>query len=454
MHRILSLTVVLGLACAGPAGLPALSPDPAPAGVATTTEVPAWTQLAVYLPAPDPGAAQRWRDAVHAAWPEVTIREGQPTDLALGVWITSPPVADYSPPPPDLAAEFGVGLDDGEAARVAAAQAVVVGDWFSAGADALRAARLADETACALAAAGGGWIWDEQARLLYDAESFAAARLADHGWAGEVPIVGAHVATHVYDAGGYQRVVTVGLQKLGLPDLVVNGALDRHRPLVGHVPEMVAQALAQGVPVGADGAIVVDLGRLADPQHAELGASARERGGSGVLELSLRVAELQDGDAVNRLWEIDFGESAPDERYAAAEAALVRAFGAMATEEPMAFAPEDDAELAEVAVQARETLARLRREGQLLAPGTSLLVKAPFPTAAGSIEWMWVEVRAWDETTLRGALVNEPDDVPSLRVGSVVDVAQDEVADYFFTRSDGTREGGRSDEILTRRSAR
>src|SRR5687768_813338 len=154
MYRLALLTLALGLACAGPGGPPPLSSEPAPAGVALTTEVPAWTQLAVYLPEPDPAAAQRWRDAVEAAWPEVPVREGKPTELTPGVWIAYPSLAEYSPPPPDAVVEFGVGLADGEAERVAAARGVVVGDWLSAGSDAYRAARLADETAYALAAAG------------------------------------------------------------------------------------------------------------------------------------------------------------------------------------------------------------------------------------------------------------------------------------------------------------
>jgi hypothetical protein len=49
-----------------------------------------------------------------------------------------------------------------------------------------------------------------------------------------------------------------------------------------------------------------------------------------------------------------------------------------------------------------------------------LLVEAPFPNTHHQPEWMWVEVRSWHGDTLRGILVNQPLDVPSLRQGAAV----------------------------------
>ena len=84
--------------------------------------------------------------------------------------------------------------------------------------------------------------------------------------------------------------------------------------------------------------------------------------------------------------------------------------------------------------------------------GERIIVKAPFKTDDGSIEWMWVGVTGWTGEVLTGRLENEPYQVKALHLGAKVDVKQASVADYVWIDGTGKKkEGGESAAILQRR---
>ncbi len=81
----------------------------------------------------------------------------------------------------------------------------------------------------------------------------------------------------------------------------------------------------------------------------------------------------------------------------------------------------------------------------------NLAVKAPFATASGGTEWMWVSVTSWKGDTIRGVLDNDPYDVPSLKHGSKVEVNESAIFDYIYRKADGTQMGGKTVEIMLKR---
>ncbi len=106
--------------------------------------------------------------------------------------------------------------------------------------------------------------------------------------------------------------------------------------------------------------------------------------------------------------------------------------------------------LEQASADAREALGgevRARWDAGLPA-GSRLAVKGPFTTAAGGVEWMWVEVERWDGDRLTGALLNQPDDVPGLRKGARVAVSLGDVFDYLLRGADGRTEGGATEALL------
>jgi uncharacterized protein YegJ (DUF2314 family) len=115
------------------------------------------------------------------------------------------------------------------------------------------------------------------------------------------------------------------------------------------------------------------------------------------------------------------------------------------------MAATDDATLNAARDRARVALAKLAPHfGNGVPDLERLLVKGPFTTNSGQIEWMWVEVSRWDGDTLSGVLVNEPFQPSSVTAGDHVSVKLGDTFDYTWQKRDGTVEGGETDAILER----
>ncbi len=76
-----------------------------------------------------------------------------------------------------------------------------------------------------------------------------------------------------------------------------------------------------------------------------------------------------------------------------------------------------------------------------LPAGDSLLVKAPWDTPSGGVEYMWVQVTSWSGDVLVGTLVNDPWEARGVRKGDRAEVPVRRVFDYLWRHADGTREG-------------
>jgi uncharacterized protein YegJ (DUF2314 family) len=84
--------------------------------------------------------------------------------------------------------------------------------------------------------------------------------------------------------------------------------------------------------------------------------------------------------------------------------------------------------------------------------GEQLMVKAPFATADGGNEWMWVEVVGWQGNSIDGVLTNDAFDIPKLKAGARVEVQADQIFDYLLTKRDGTHEGTETQPLLEART--
>lgn len=299
-----------------------------------------------------------------------------------------------------------------------------------------------------LAAEHQAFLWDAETAEYFSAQSWKKERL--EGWSGGAPSVSEHITLHVYEKGKALRAVSLGMAKLGLPDLVVEQVPQSMSQEVGRLVNAVAQLLAEGHTLSEDGVLEVDLGKVKDgrlqrqlQEHTHEGASRRAR-------LQALLAQRDQGDPENTLLELGFpGSGSAHTRQLAALDAL---FGPKPEDDNMASAPAGDPELEEVARKARARLAELKpRVEKGLQPPEQLVVKAGFRTDDGNVEHMWLEVTGWSGSKLRGTLANEPYNVSGLRRGSTVEVAPSEVSDYLYMSPSGQREGGESARILMRR---
>jgi uncharacterized protein YegJ (DUF2314 family) len=254
-----------------------------------------------------------------------------------------------------------------------------------------------------------GLIWDDAVKLLYGRTAFRQRRV--DAWVDDRLPIATEIAIHQVPHGAGLRSLSLGLGKLGLPDLVV----DNH-------PEFLS----------AD--VLLLIGRVAealaaDPKALRAGKVTLD----GVTVPFAGLIALDLGDASHQA------------------ALLARVAGKKPENEVVAEL--DDPELAAVQKKAQERLAALAGELRPEPPaGTLLAVKAMFTADDGRVEWMWVEVKRWDGGHMTGVLGNDPFYVKSLHQGDKVNVEQAQVADYVYRRRGAPAEGGDSDRIIADRA--
>jgi uncharacterized protein YegJ (DUF2314 family) len=289
-------------------------------------------------------------------------------------------------------------------------------------------------------------LWDAETREYFSPRSWKEARL--DGWSAGVPFVPAHVTFHIYRDGEALRLISLGMAKLGLPELVVEQVPQSLSQDMGRLVNLVAQRLAEGAGLSADGSLEVDLSKLKDGKLRGQLEARVQKGAARHVKLRALAAQRDQGDPDNALLELGFpggGDS-----HARQVAALDALFGP----QPDGIVPvkAGDPELEAVARKARARLVELKeRVVEGLRPPEQLLLKAGFRTDDGSKEFMWLEVTSWEAGKWRGTLGNEPDAVSSLRLGSRVEIPEAEVVDYLYMSPQGTEEGGESSRILMRR---
>lgn len=306
----------------------------------------------------------------------------------------------------------------------------------------LAATRFAQQ----VASEHGAFLWDAETREYFSPKSWKELRL--DGWSGGVPFVPAHIVLHVYREGEALRLISLGMAKFGLPDLVVEKVPQSLSQEMGRLVNGVAQLLAEGMVLSAEGTMDVDLAKLKDARLKEQLESRTQKGALRRAKLQALEAQRDQGDPENPLLELGFpGSGDLHARYVAALDAL---FG----KRPDNITPvaPGDPELEAVARKARARLVELRpRVEQGMHPPEELLLKAGFRTDNGNLEFMWFEVTSWQAGSWRGTLANEPENVSRLRMGSPVSVSEPEVVDYLYLSPAGVREGGESSRILMRR---
>ncbi|MGB9472912.1 MAG: DUF2314 domain-containing protein [Candidatus Acidiferrum sp.] len=110
---------------------------------------------------------------------------------------------------------------------------------------------------------------------------------------------------------------------------------------------------------------------------------------------------------------------------------------------------EHSEELLEASRKEKEKLTELRTVFNAgLAPGESILLKAPFTAPGGDNEWMWVEVTRWSGNRIQGILANDPEAAEQFHAGQIVDVHQEDIFDFIHQFPDHHTEGNTTGEII------
>jgi uncharacterized protein YegJ (DUF2314 family) len=401
------------------------------------------------MPAPPSGArTNEARELVRTTFPGLKLQATLDALTPPSAAVLALDVATLPPPDAKTVALFGRGLDAERGKEVAGSKGVLALAWNLDADPKFEKLRKAEALAGDVAAKSGGVLWDAETREIFSVSAWKERRV--DGWEGDLPEVGHHFVIHYYANEDRHRVVTLGLVKLGVPDLAVSDVPQHQASEMQTLVQAIAQLLVEGAAVGGDGRLDVNLSAI---RHGRARADllAASPTGAHRTNVTLAIGKQEDGDADNRLVDLRF-DGHPGATEAERQAAAVKALTGASEDQPTR-ARASDAELEAVAarVQARlPAVAAAFKKG--LPVGDRISVKAPFDTDNGGVEWMWIEVTAWDGRKIQGSLSNEPRSISRLSLGAKVEVAQAAVADYLWRKADGTHEGGESAEILKRRA--
>ena len=351
-------------------------------------------------------------------------------------------------PVPDLQylSYFGRGLSKAQAQRIQKSERAVLIDVAYPRALARQSLKSASTGILKAVNPDDALIWDSATRELFSVAAWKEARI--EAWHDGVPLMEQQTVIHAYqgDHGGV-RAITLGMEKLGLPDIVVNNFSWSLNDEVGGLINLVAQSLAEGVVPNENGLLEIDIDALAPSPYKDALRDRLHDNAEQKVMLAIGEAEWEEGDPHNFLIELRFDTEAGETLGEQQDGLLSRLFG---WEDAISYVKHNE-EIEAASARARKKLNGLRRDfNNGLAPGEFILVKAPFDTPDGGTEWMWVEVAAWKGDEITGLLKNEPYHIPTLRGGATVTVSQKEVFDYLHTLPDGSSQGNETGELIMR----
>ncbi len=372
----------------------------------------------------------------------------EPAGLSIAPRLRDDVHTGYAPPGLQSLQYFGRGISREQAEMLQGSETAIVLDFAYPREHVLDGMRAALQITHRLAESTGGLIWDEETREVFSPAAREKRRLADWG-ENIVPDLSKHTVIHAYKKDDYVRAITLGMQKFGLPDIVVDGFPWSLNGSMASVVNLFAQVLAEGAEIKRPGEFDLDLRAIRNPLVREPQLASLKPGATTIARLTLLKGIPEEGDPSNRLIEIVFGRYEGPDVQARQEAMLSSLFGS----EDKITRVKHDAELLAASERARARRPALRAAfNKGLPPGEFIQVKAPFATPDGGHEYMWVEITAWAGDKISGLLRNEPFHIPDLHAGQIVEVSEANVFDYLRNHADGTSEGNETGMVMKARA--
>lgn len=438
---VLALVVVVSSGCSKERA----KQDTLPAGPPMAKSIQ--FQFAIYyLPRPpkDPSAALvQLLAKKHSNLKLVEEIPEVPSELLVCAHVQDEVQKEYAPPDMKSLQYFGHGLTREQTQALQKCEQAFVLTFGHPKSKVWEGLRMANEVAEAIARETGGLLWDEATREVFSPDEWHKRRIAS--WTQDIPDVSDHTTIHAYKSSEYVRAITLGMSKVGLPDVVAEDFSWSMNRTMGHLINLFCQSMAEGAVLGKLGEFDLDLRAIRNRKVRDPQVESLKQNATAVALLSLRKGEWEEGDPPNRLIEITFDRYSGRDVHARQEEMLSSLFG---WEDSINQISHND-EILAASRNAKTQLPALKQAFTAgLQPGEFIQVKAPFKTPDGGREWMWVEITAWDGNKISGLLKNEPFNIPSLHAGQIVEVKQEDAFDYIRRYPDGRQEGNETGSII------
>ncbi len=386
-----------------------------------------------YAPAPSKPPFEAAREIVKTQFEgRITYRDDS-VKLEKGTYVVLREVGreEYAPPSETYLQHKGFGLTEAQRKALQDTATVLLIDVFEVKPDNLTYLTHVNELAAAIAEVTGGFVWDEETRELYAVKAWRQKRLPDAEAA--VPPILANTTMHAYALPSENyRAVTLGMRKAGLPDLVVSEFPKAFWDPIMAMMRFLTTEVARGGP----------LNPRQQWKAGELKKQFNVPNHLPLEDISLVPAGRVEGDPENDLWMIDFS-AYPGENLHDQQAHLIeRAFPPR--QDILMEVWEERDEIMKLSEKAREQL-KTKRDlfKKELAPKERLLVKA-FVNG----EYLWVDVKKWEEDQLSGELMNDATADGKHKKGDPFGLPFEQVFDYLHVKGDGTEEGNETSKFI------
>jgi len=375
----------------------------------------------------------------------VTEIPKEPREMVVSARLEMDVREKYAPPDLDSLKYTGAGLTSEQEQALQRADKALILSFAHPKEHVWDALRTANELIESLARKTNGLVWDEDARQIFSPDAWRKTRLAS--WKDKIPEVSSQMKVDIYQNGEFARAISLGMAKMGLPDVLVEAVPQSSVSEAGNLIDVFSQSLAEGAAFDGSGKYTLNLQQVKNGDAREAQAKSLKQNATSVAYLLLKKGKAEEGDPHNRLIELSAERYDGPDIQAKQDRMLSCFFGW----EDSVRGIEHTDELLEASRRAKEKLPELHKAFTAgLEPGEYIEVKAPFRTIDDGHEWMWVEVTKWNGRRITGILNNEPDKVPGLRAGQIVEVNEDDVFDYIRRYADKHTEGNTSGEIISR----
>src|SRR5215469_1163332 len=164
---------------------------------------------------------------------------------------------EYRPPSLESLQYFGRGITREQGIALQKCDAAFILDFAHPKSDVWTALRTANGLVEEIARKTRGLVWDEETREVFSPDAWQKKRLAS--WTRDVPDTSTQTTIHAYNQGEYARAITLGMSKMGLPDVVVQEFPWSSNSQVGNLINLFCQAMAEGNGLGNSGRFKLDV---------------------------------------------------------------------------------------------------------------------------------------------------------------------------------------------------
>lgn len=256
----------------------------------------------------------------------------------------------------------------------------------------------------------------------------------------------------VVGQSGPAQMHTHGMLHFGLPDLELINVFRFHR---GWSEKLISAACYKlilcALTENSQAAVGDELVITGDDLRTALRASRAQEPTVGAATVRLAPGNPEQALVENRLLQI-----IPGQRYGASPAGLPACLADLFSTEDDVQSATDPEAMRKAHAQALATLpVEQERFLRGLRPGECLAVKVRFPCGgAEGNEYMWIEVRHWNDDAetghIDGVLLNKPRHRLDLALGQTVRVRQPDVYDWLRITPGGRRSGNFTAGALSR----